>query len=153
MKITKKQLENLKLGRKKGWKHLKETKIKISASMKKVTHSGMFIKGVSHNLREEHWNWKGGITSLDYRERRRFKYTLQKQIFERDNYKCVLCGASGDLQVDHIQSWKDYPDLRFDINNCRTLCKSCHYFITFGKPIPDASMEWGHNFIKGKESD
>ena len=153
MNITKKQLNNLRLGRKKGWKHSEITKLKISQSMKGKIHAGLFVKGISHNLGENHPNWKGGITSLDYRERRRFRMTIQKQVFRRDNYTCQMCGSKKDLQVDHIQSWKDYVELRFSMDNCRTLCKVCHYFITFGKPIPDASMEWGHNFIKGKESD
>jgi hypothetical protein len=86
---------------------------------------------------------------LDKRERGRFRDIMQKQIFERDNYTCQLCGGKGDLQVDHIQSWKDYVELRFNINNCRTLCKECHYEITFGHPMKDKTMPWGHNLKKG----
>lgn len=89
-------------------------------------------------------NWKGGITAIDKLEREKFRQTIQKQVFERDGYKCVLCGKGGALQVDHIQSWKDYIELRFSVANCRTLCMGCHYQITFGKPKPEGVI-WGHN--------
>ena len=115
-----------------GKKHSEEHKTKIAES-----HKG-----------KKAYNYKG-ISSFDYLERRRFQQTIQKQIFERDNYKCVLCGASGDLQVDHIQSWADFVELRFSIDNCRTLCAKCHYFVTFGKPMSENIKGWGHNFLKG----
>lgn len=93
-------------------------------------------------------NWKGGITSKDRMERVRFQKTMQKQIFERDNYKCTLCGEGGNLQVDHIQRWSEYIEGRFDMNNCRTLCAKCHYKITFGREMPQSVKGWGHNLIE-----
>lgn len=42
-----------------------------------------------------------------------------------------------------IKSWADFPELRFDINNCRTLCRFCHYQVTFGKPMQDRNNNWG----------
>lgn len=101
---------------------------------------------------ERNWNWKGGVTDADTRERKRFKATMQKLIFQRDNYTCQMCGARGELQVDHIQSWSEYVDLRFSMDNCRTLCKGCHYFVTYGKRIPDPKMPWGHNLGRKEAS-
>lgn len=48
---------------------------------------------------------------------------------ERDNWKCKHCGMTvkTELQAHHIIPWKKSVDLRFDINNGLTLCKSCHY--------------------------
>ena len=92
--------------------------------------------------------WKGGKQSFDRIERVRFGRTIQKLVFERDGYKCVLCSSGGDLQVDHIQSWSEYVDLRFSMDNCRTLCVKCHYQITFGKSMPDDVKGWGHNLIR-----
>jgi len=81
-------------------------------------------------------NYRGGISSKEHLERDKFRKSVQKRVFERDDYICQLCGQrGGDLHVDHIQSWKDYIELRFDINNCRTLCRDCHYYITFHRPI------------------
>ena len=89
--------------------------------------------------------WKGGITSKNRLDRVRFRHTIQKSVFERDNYTCQMCGErGGKLQVDHIQSWADYVELRFSMDNCRTLCMDCHYFITFGKKKPEGIV-WGHN--------
>lgn len=73
-----------------------------------------------------HWNWKGGISprslnTVEYKEWRR-------KVFERDGFKCVWCGYDKGriLEADHIKPWSKFPELRFDINNGRTLCKPCH---------------------------
>lgn len=57
----------------------------------------------------------------------------RKAVFERDNYTCQICSARngkgvGDirLEADHIKPWAYFPELRFDINNGRTLCRPCH---------------------------
>jgi len=95
---------------------------------------------------KNHWNWKGGITSKDKSERVKFRQTIQKQVFKRDKYVCQICGVKGkDITVDHIQPWAEYVELRFNMDNCRTLCQSCHYKITFGKPMPPTVRAWGHN--------
>jgi hypothetical protein len=94
------------------------------------------------------WNYKG-VSSFNKLERERFRSTVQKQVFERDNYCCVLCGKKGRLQVDHIERWADKPELRFILKNCRTLCESCHYQITFGKNMPNNITTWGHNLKSG----
>ena len=97
---------------------------------------------------ENHWNWNGGVTSKDRMERVKFQKTIQKKVFERDNYTCQMCGNGGNLQVDHIQSWAEYADLRFSMDNCRTLCTKCHYLITFGKEMPETVKGWGHNLLR-----
>ena len=75
-----------------------------------------------------------------------FRETIQKQVLIRDDYTCQLCGIrGGNLEVDHIQSWAKYVELRFSMDNCRTLCKRCHYQITYGKPMPENVKKWEHN--------
>lgn len=95
-------------------------------------------------------NWKGGITPFDKQQRRLFRQTILKSILERDDYTCQICGQrGGNLQVDHIQSWAEYVELRFNMDNCRTLCMGCHYKVTFGKPMPKNIKSFGRNLLRG----
>ena len=62
------------------------------------------------------------------------------KVFERDGYKCQICGQiGGTLNAHHIKPYKDYPDLRHDVNNGVTLCKTCHK-----KVHKEKSHEWLH---------
>ena len=128
--------------------HTLETKKKISLS--KVGKIGYWARKRRPEITgENHYNWKGGSKHL---ERVMFKTQMQRAVFERDDYTCQLCGVRGAaLQVDHIRSWAEYVDLRFNINNCRTLCQKCHYKITFGKPMLREISTWGHNLHNLKE--
>lgn len=93
---------------------------------------------------EKHFNWKGGRTGEDREARNKFKDLMQQNILARDNYTCQICQQIGGyLQVDHIKGWADYPELRFDENNCRTLCMACHYYVTYKKKMPKGIV-WGH---------
>jgi 5-methylcytosine-specific restriction endonuclease McrA len=78
--------------------------------------------------REQNRNWKGGVSSLRTKIYHTFEYqNWRNAVFERDNYTCVFCGEKDKtLNADHIKSWENYPELRFDVNNGRTLCESCH---------------------------
>ena len=72
---------------------------------------------------------------------------MRKEILERDKYTCQLCNQRGGyLQVDHIQKWSKYSIIRFSMDNCRTLCMSCHYLVTYNKSMPKNIKTWGHNF-------
>lgn len=72
--------------------------------------------------------WKGGITSDAMRIRNSAEYAAwRKTVMDRDDYTCNICGVrGGKLCVDHIKSFSLYPALRFDTENGRTLCYSCH---------------------------
>jgi len=88
---------------------------------------------------DKHWNWQGGKTAISQALRNSLEYEQWRiAVFERDLYMCVLCEAVGEyLHADHIKRWADYPELRFDVNNGRTLCESCHFFVTFNKILPE----------------
>jgi len=146
-KLSKNHKLNISKGHKgnigywKGKKYPMEARKKISESMK------------GKNSKENNPMWKGGICPETRLQRGLFKKTIQKQVLERDNYTCQMCGErGGDLQVDHIQPWAEYVELRFDMNNCRTLCVKCHYKITYKRPFPSSAKGWGHHLLKGDKS-
>lgn len=47
---------------------------------------------------------------------------------KRDAYKCKINNSdcSGRLESHHILDWKNYPELRYEINNGITLCHAHH---------------------------
>lgn len=134
-----------------------ELRVIKSIKMKANRHSGNFKKGMTPWNKgkkfpaitgERNSNWKGGIVSKEKLERNKFRATQQLLVFQRDNYTCQNCQQyGGSLQVDHIKGWADYPEFRFDLDNCRTLCMACHYFVTFKRKLPEGVI-WGHNLSK-----
>ena len=78
---------------------------------------------------KSHWNYRG-YKNKDERDvlMSQDEYIQwRKKIFERDNYTCQHCGKRGCyLEADHIKSWLLYPELRYNLNNGRTLCRPCH---------------------------
>ena len=83
------------------------------------------IKSVT---RENHPNWKGGISKINHIIRTSDKYKEWRlSVFNRDNFTCQGCEqVGGYLEVHHIKGFAKYPEFRFDINNGITLCKKCH---------------------------
>lgn len=115
-----------------GKKSSEETRNKIKqARAKQINPSG-----------PNHWNWKGGTSELRKKLQETSIYRQwRSQIFERDNYTCLLCSKKGGkLNADHIipyskiisdnkiitvEEAKSCPIL-WDVLNGRTLCESCH---------------------------
>lgn len=77
---------------------------------------------------EKNHNYKHGL-SEEYRKERRFnkEYIDWKvAVYEKYNYKCVLCGSSKDVQAHHLNSFDWCEEGRTDIENGVTLCKTHH---------------------------
>lgn len=135
-----------------GYKHSKEAKRKMGETKKKNGFTpwskgkkGLWIawnKGISAYWvkGEKSHTWKGGITPINEIIRKSIEYKIwRKSVFERDNYTCSFCGIKGgDLHADHIKPFYLYPELRFAIDNGRTLCIPCHRNTpTYGKQKKD----------------
>lgn len=112
-----------------GKRHKKETKERIRVNNSKYWKGkkNPYFSG-KNNPR-----WKGGITPQDKATRNSPEYKLwRKAVFERDNWTCIWCGARSQvgqkviLHADHIKPFSPYPELRFAIDNGRTLCLDCH---------------------------
>jgi 5-methylcytosine-specific restriction endonuclease McrA len=77
--------------------------------------------------------WRGGITPFRKLMRETTEYKeWRRKVFEKDNWTCQECGArngNGEtvyLEAHHIESFAEYPEKRFDVNNGKTLCHDCH---------------------------
>ena len=110
-----------------GKKHSEESRKKISETNKLLGRQPPHYHG------EKSGKWKGGITPINKAIRNSLEMKLwRRAVFERDNYTCIWCGVkSGNgkaviLNADHVKPFAHYPELRFAIDNGRTLCIDCH---------------------------
>lgn len=51
---------------------------------------------------------------------------VKRAAFERDGYKCQICGSQKDLCGHHVKEKALYPELAYEVSNIITLCKYCH---------------------------
>jgi 5-methylcytosine-specific restriction endonuclease McrA len=103
----------------------------LFTGQKKPEGFGASIRGKLSGA--NHWNWQGGKVSETVKIRNSWEYRQwRKAVYERDNYTCTQCGARSSkgepvkLNADHIKPFARYPELRFDLDNGRTLCLDCH---------------------------
>jgi hypothetical protein len=113
----------------KGKKLSKETRRKISERIKEyLKKHPEVIEKFKERRGEKSPSWKGGKTQFGraFRSSPRYK-ELRKLCLERDNFTCQKCGQNGGiLEIHHIFNTADYPELRYSLTNCITLCRNCH---------------------------
>jgi len=124
---TKKKISLFHLGNKYrlGHKPTIETRIKMSQSAK--------LRDRGYQSRESHWAWIKDRSKLKRfnntsKDRRSYAYTeWRKRVWLRDNFKCKIgYNCNGRIEVHHILSYTNYPELRYEINNGITLCHAHH---------------------------
>lgn len=50
----------------------------------------------------------------------------RKAVLKRDDYTCQECKSKKMVGAHHIKTWKDYPELRYVVDNGQSLCSVCH---------------------------
>jgi hypothetical protein len=48
------------------------------------------------------------------------------EVLKRDDFQCIWCKATNNLEVHHWYSYSSFPDGRLDPKNAATLCSDCH---------------------------
>lgn len=116
----------------KGIKYSEEYKKRLSKAHIGKKHSDEWKKNMSERMKgEKHPMWIHDRTKLQTNHKERHSYRNSdwvKQVKKRDNKTCKINNkeCNGRLEAHHILPWRDYPELRYDINNGITLCKFHH---------------------------
>jgi hypothetical protein len=105
--------------------------------------------------KENHPNWNPELTD-EHREAGRdvvAQSRWREFIYEKDDYKCLKCGYSGNLNAHHIVGYAQDEELRWEISNGATLCNPCHvtFHSTYGikRFGPDDLNEYlGYEYAK-----
>ena len=103
--------------------HSPETKLKMSL-MKKG-------KPVPWATGKNHWRWIADRTQIKTGDRflnDPLQKGWRKAVKDRDSWSCRIAdnNCDGRLEAHHILTWKEYPELRYEINNGITLCQFHH---------------------------
>lgn len=92
-----------------------------------VTNYGK-IYSESH-VKEKSPTWKGGV-EYHNSERATYEYrSWRKKVLERDKNTCQICHKNHTettIVAHHLNSWSEFVEQRYDIENGITLCKGCH---------------------------
>jgi 5-methylcytosine-specific restriction endonuclease McrA len=140
---TKEKLRELNLGEKNpnyGKHPSEETIRKMRVSNIIALNKPEVRKKMSKNNRKEkNPNWQGGISKNPYPLE--FDNRLKRKIFERDGFRCKLCGINHLLGCHHI----DYDKKNCEEENLVTLCRGCNIRVNYNRNF------WENYFLRCKE--
>lgn len=103
---------------------------KLSEETKKRLKQA-WLKNRDKRSGANHWKYNKNRKEVDLNKRRYWSTEYRQwrtAVFVRDGYRCKISNEDccAYVEAHHILSWKDYPDLRFNINNGITLCRVHH---------------------------
>lgn len=85
-------------------------------------------KGGIRHFGAANTKWTGRPTRRQSRPSKHAAWA--RAVISRDLAACQRCGATDtELHAHHVKSHKDYPELRFDLDNGLTVCAPCHWQI------------------------
>lgn len=72
-------------------------------------------------------HWKRNNRPHRDSDRTHIEYKIWKEkLLERCGNKCETCDSTNRLHAHHLKCFYAFPELRFDIDNGKILCISCH---------------------------
>jgi hypothetical protein len=130
-------------GFKKGHPHYNKKGYKINDTSKMKGHSHpAWNKGIKTSLAQIEKlrlakigkvgsmsnNWKGGVSTNNHSLTEPKYKEWRNLVFKRDSYKCKISNQEccSYIEPHHILPWRDFPELRYEINNGITLCRVHH---------------------------
>jgi len=111
-----------------GWKHTPEARLKISLSKKGKPSWNKGLEGFLAGENSPHWiQDRTKLKAKQIRNDSAYQ-EWHKQVRTRDSWKCLMKNKDccGKIEVHHILAWRNFPELRYDINNGITLCHFHH---------------------------
>jgi thymidylate synthase (FAD) len=98
-----------------GYKRLKSeaSREKMRAAARYGSDSNLYVDGaaVQRSWRQKIFDWQ-----------HKYRYA----VLEKYGHKCVSCGATELLEIDHIVPVSQSRELAFDLDNLQALCAPCH---------------------------
>lgn len=112
-------------------KRREQEKLKYQNDLEYREHRKKIWQRSHKKNKERVLNYRKTHTSPNQQWRLSYDYIKwQKEIYKKHNYKCQICGDTHTkdklLHAHHIKQAKDFPELRYDINNGMCLCNKCH---------------------------
>lgn len=118
------------------------------------TSLGNFLKGVrcfDCGLKkisgENNYLYDASKTDAERNSRRIFPgyQEWRRAVFKRDGYTCQVCGEHGkNLNAHHLEGYSGNRELRTDLDNGVTLCRSCHveFHLEYGQRITNTKAQF-----------
>lgn len=100
---------------------------KLQGRKYSLEHRLAISRGQKIAVKEGRHHWKKNVHENEDQDRCHIAYKIWKEkLLERCGHKCETCGKTERLHAHHLKCFYEFPELRFDIENGKILCISCH---------------------------